>query len=128
MALTPPRNPACSGDFGDLDAWRLSKRLYLQAAGACGVLHIYRQAPGGSIKLITVPRTNGDNRVLTARGSRLLVEAPTDYTGSVWLLWYNPGPGAEQWLIRPRAALLVRQRRPPCCQPPNGDLLRRPGA
>jgi hypothetical protein len=26
------------------------------------VLHIYRQAPGGSIKLITVPHTNGDNR------------------------------------------------------------------
>ena len=50
------------------------------------MLHIYRQAPGGSIKLITVPHTNGDNRVLTARGSRLLVEAPTDCTGSVSLL------------------------------------------
>jgi TolB protein len=99
-ALTPPRNPNRSGDLGDLDAWQLSSGLYLQAAGPCGVLHIYRQAPGGSIKLITVPHTNGDNRVLTARGSRLLVQAPTDCTGSVSLLWYDPAKRAEQWLIR----------------------------
>ena len=99
-ALTPPRNPDRGGDLGDLDAWQLSSGLYLQAAGPCGVLHIYRQAPGGSIKLITVPHTNGDNRVLTARGSRLLVQAPSDCTGSVSLLWYDPAKRAEQWLIR----------------------------
>ena len=102
-ALTPPRNPARSGDFGDLDAWRLPSGLYLQAAGACGVLHIYRQARNGSIKLVIPPHTTDDNRVLTARGSRLLVQAPTDCTGSVSLLWYNPATQAEQWLIRPPA-------------------------
>ena len=121
-ALTPPRNPARSGDFGDLDAWRLSSGLYLQAAGACGVLHIYRQAPGGSIRLITVPHTNGDNRVLTARGSRLLVEAPTDCTGSVSLLWYNPGTGAEQWLIRPKGNMLGVASAVPFYSRQNGDL------
>ena len=106
-ALTPPRNPS-SGDLGDLDAWQLRSGLYLQAAGPCGVLHIFRQARDGSIKLVTVPHTSGDNRVLTARGSRLLVQAPTDCTGSVSLLWYDPGKGAEQWLIRaPRNALGV---------------------
>jgi len=102
-ALTPPRNPARSGDFGDLDAWRLPSGLYLQGAGACGVLHIYRQARNGSIKLVIPPHTTDDNRVLTARGSRLLVQAPTDCTGSVSLLWYNPATQAEQWLIRPPA-------------------------
>jgi hypothetical protein len=98
-ALTPPRNPS-SGDLGDLDAWQLSGGLYLQAAGPCGVLHIFRQARGGSIKLVTVPHTNGDNQVLTAHGSRLLIQAPTECTGSVSLLWYDPGKRAEQWLIR----------------------------
>ncbi len=98
-ALTPPRNPS-SGDLGDLDAWQLSSELYLQAAGPCGVLHIFRQARGGSIKLVTVPHTNGDNQVLTAHGSRLLIQAPTECTGSVSLLWYDPGKRAEQWLIR----------------------------
>jgi hypothetical protein len=121
-ALTPPRNPARSGDLGDLDAWRLFSGLYLQAAGACGVLHIYRQAPGGSIRLITVPHTNGDNRVLTARGSRLLVEAPTDCTGSVSLLWYNPGTGAEQWLIRPKGNVLGVASAVPFYSRQNGDL------
>ena len=121
-ALTPPRNPNRSGDFGDLDAWQLPSGLYLQAAGACGVLHIYRQAPGGSIKLITVPHTNGDNRVLTARGSRLLVEAPTDCTGSVSLLWYNPGTGAEQWLIRAPGNVLGVANAVPFYSRQNGDL------
>jgi TolB protein len=121
-ALTPPRNPNRSGDLGDLDAWQLSSGLYLQAAGPCGVLHIYRQAPGGSIKLITVPHTNGDNRVLTARGSRLLVEAPTDCTGSVSLLWYDPGTRAEQWLIRPKGNVLGVANAVPFYSRQNGDL------
>jgi hypothetical protein len=98
-ALTPPRNPS-SGDLGDLDAWQLSSGLYLQAAGPCGVLQIFRQARGGSIKLVTVPHTNGDNQVLTAHGSRLLIQAPAECTGGVSLLWYDPGKRAEQWLIR----------------------------
>jgi TolB protein len=121
-ALTPPRNPNRSGDLGDLDAWQLSSGLYLQAAGPCGVLHIYRQAPGGSIKLITVPHTNGDNRVLTARGSRLLVEAPTECTGSVSLLWYDPGTRAEQWLIRAPGNVIGVANAVPFYSRQNGDL------
>ena len=121
-ALTPPRNIARTGDFGDLDAWRLPSGLYLQAAGACGVLHIYRQAPNGSIKLITVPHTSGDNRVLTARGSRLLVQAPTDCTGSVSLLWYDPGTRAEQWLIRPKGNVLGVANAIPFYSRQNGNL------
>ena len=121
-ALTPPRNPARSGDFGDLDAWQLPSGLYLQAAGACGVLHIYRQASGGSIKLITVPHTNGDNRVLTARGSWLLVQAPTDCTGSVSLLWYDPGTRAEQWLIRAPGNVLGVANAVPFYSRQNGNL------
>ncbi len=42
----------------------------------------------------------GDNRVLTAVGSRLLIQAPTSCIGSNSLLWFNPGTRAEQWLIR----------------------------
>ena len=121
-ALTPPRNPARSGDFGDLDAWRLPSGLYLQAAGACGVLHIYRQARNGSIKLVTVPHTSGDNRVLTARGSRLLVQAPTDCVGSVSLLWYNPATQAEQWLIRPPAHVIGVTVAIPFYSRQNGNL------
>ncbi len=121
-ALTPPRNPARSGDLGDLDAWQLSSGLYLQAAGPCGVLHIFRQARGGSIKLVTVPHTNGDNRVLTARGSRLLIQAPTDCTGSVSLLWYDPGKRAEQWLIRAPGTVIGVASAVPFYSRENGNL------
>jgi TolB protein len=121
-ALTPPRNPSTTGDLGDLGAWRLPSGLYLQAAGPCGVLHIFRQARGGSIKLVTVPHTNGDNRVLTARGSRLLIQAPTDCTGSVSLLWYDPGKRAEQWLIRAPRNVLGVASAVPFYSRENGDL------
>jgi hypothetical protein len=98
-ALTPPRR-ASSGDLGDLDAWQLPSGLYLQAAGPCAVLQIFRQSRDGSITLVTVPGTTGDNRVLTALGSRLLIQAPASCTGSVSLLWFNPATRAEQWLLR----------------------------
>jgi hypothetical protein len=98
-ALTPPRRVS-SGDLGDLDAWQLPSGLYLQAAGPCAVLQIFRQSGHGSITRVTVPHTNGDNRVLTAQGSRLLIQAPTSCTGSNSLLWFNPATHAEQWLFR----------------------------
>jgi len=98
-ALTPPRSFK-TGDLGDLDAWSLPSGLYLQSAGPCGVLQIFKQARNGSITLVTVPHTEGDNHVLTALGSRLLVQAPTSCEGSVSLLWFDPGTRAEQWLIR----------------------------
>lgn len=91
---------ASCGQPGDLDAWQLPGGLYLQSAGPCGVLQIFRQARGGAITLVTVPHTTGDNRVLTALGSRLLIQAPASCTGSVSLLWFDPATRAEQWLIR----------------------------
>jgi hypothetical protein len=98
-ALTPPRRVS-GGDLGDLDAWKLPSGLYLQSAGPCAVLQIFKQAGHGSITLVPVPHTNGDNRVLTALGSLLLIQAPTSCAGSVSLLWFNPATRAEQWLIR----------------------------
>jgi hypothetical protein len=98
-ALTPPRSPR-SGDYGDIDAWQLPSGLYLQTLGACGVLEVFKQAPNGSVTLVTVPHTEGDNHVLTALGSRLLIQAPTSCEGSISLLWFDPGTRAEQWVFR----------------------------
>jgi len=38
--------------------------------------------------------------VLTALGSRLLIQAPTSCAGRVSLLSFNPATRAGQWLIR----------------------------
>jgi hypothetical protein len=100
----------------------LTAALLTTGTTAEAQLHIYRQARNGSIKLVTVPRTSGDNRVLTARGSRLLVQAPTDCTGSVSLLWYDPGTHAEQWLIRPPAHVIGVTVAVPFYSRQNGNL------
>ena len=86
------------------------------------MLHIYRQAGNGSIKLVIPPHTTDDNRVLTARGSRLLAQAPTDCIGSISLLWYDPGTRAEQWLIRPHGHVVGVTVAIPFYSRQNGDL------
>jgi hypothetical protein len=120
-ALTPPRKVS-SGDLGDLDAWQLPSGLYLQAAGPCAVLQIFKQARNGSITLVTVPHTASDNRVLTALGSRLLIQAPTSCTGSDSLLWFNPASHAEQWLIRAPGNVIGASIAIPFYSRENGNL------
>jgi hypothetical protein len=97
-ALTPPRG-ARSGDLGDVDAWRLPSGLYLQALGPCGTVQIFRQQASGAISLVTVPHTAGNNRVLTADGSRLLVEAPDGCSPTSTVLWFNPATRGEHVLF-----------------------------
>lgn len=77
---------------------------------------------GGAITLVTVPHTTGDNRVLTALGSRLLIQAPTSCTGSVSLVWFNPATQAEQWLIRAPANVTGAAIAIPFYSRENGNL------
>jgi TolB protein len=99
-ALTPQRG-ARSRDLGDVDAWRLPGGLYLQSLGPCGTLQIFRQAANGSIRLVSIPGTSGDNnQILSARGSRLLVQAQTACPGSESLLWFTPSSRHVQMLLR----------------------------
>jgi hypothetical protein len=87
--------------IANLNAWRLSSGLYLQSAGACGSLFISRQHSNGRTSVVNVPGTNGQlNMIITATGSRLLVQAGTGCEPSSSLLWFNPAGHAEQWLIR----------------------------
>ena len=99
-ALTPQRSGA-GPDLGDIGAWRLPSGTYLQALGACATLQIFRQAANGSISPVVPAHTAGqDNRIVTALGARLLLNAQTACPGSESLLWYNPATKAEQWLLR----------------------------
>lgn len=98
-ALTPQRSSS-SRDLGDLDAWQISGGTYLQAAGPCGTVQIFRQASNGSISLISPAGTTGNDVIVTVSGSRMLLDAQTGCPGSVSLLWYNPRTKGEQWLMR----------------------------
>ena len=99
-ALTPQRSGA-GPDLGDIGAWQLPSGTYLQALGGCATLQIFRQAASGSITPVVPAHTAGqDNRIVTALGGRLLINAQTACPGSESLLWYNPATKAEQWLLR----------------------------
>jgi len=99
-ALTPQRSGA-GPDLGDIGAWQLPSGTYLQALGACATLQIFRQAANASITPVVPAHTAGqDNRIVTALGGRLLIDAQTACPGSQSLLWYNPATKAEQWLLR----------------------------
>jgi len=98
-ALTPQRKGG--PDLGDIDAWRLTSGLYLQSLGACGTLELNKQAANGSVAPVNVPGTsNTHNLVVTALGSRLLIDAGNGCELGNSLLWYNPGRHAEQWLLK----------------------------
>jgi TolB protein len=98
-ALTPQRG-SNSRDLGDMDAWQISGGLYLQAAGPCGTVQLFRQARNGSITLISPAGTTGNDLIRTVYGSRMLLDAQTGCPGSTSLLWYDPRTKAEQWLLR----------------------------
>ncbi len=102
-ALTPQRG-SDSRDLGDMDAWQISGGLYLQAAGPCGTVQIFRQARNGSITLISPAGTTGNDLIRTVYGSRMLLDAQTGCPGSTSLLWYDPRTKAEQWLLRTPSA------------------------
>ena len=103
MPLTAQRTRH-SPDPGDLGAWRSSRRLYLQALSYYGFWRIFRQAANGQVAGVTVPRTAGDNWILTARGPRLLLlspgSPPCSQSPSTSLLWFNPVSRHEQILMK----------------------------
>ena len=102
-ALTPQRSTS-SRDLGDMDAWQISGGMYLQAAGPCGTVQLFRQASNGSITLLSPAGTTRNDLIMTVSGSRMLLDAQTGCPGSVSLLWYNPRTKAEQWLFHTPAA------------------------
>ena len=99
-ALTPQR----SGRAGPRRHRRLAASLgdrTCRRSGGAATLQIFRQAANGSITPVVPAHTAGqDNRIVTALGGRLLLDAQTACPGSESLLWYNPAAKAEQWLLR----------------------------
>jgi TolB protein len=92
-ALTPPRNGQ-GPDLGDLGAWRFPSGLYVQALGACGTRFIGKQAAGGTVTVVHVPGSAGNNVVVTTKGDQMMVrEIPGCSQGSS-LVWLNPATSA----------------------------------
>jgi hypothetical protein len=90
--LTPQRRNG-GFDFGDFSAWQLTSGLYVNGFGACGSLVIGRQPRHGAEQEINVPGS-GDNRIITATRSRLLVQRIVSCEPHNSLVWFNPSTRA----------------------------------
>ena len=88
-----------AGDLGDIGAWQLPSGLYFQALGPCGTVQIFRQQANGSVTLVTVPHSSGNNQVLGAYQAQLLVQAPIGCSASAALLWFDPSTRHERMLL-----------------------------
>ena len=88
-----------SGDLGDIGAWQLPSGRYFQGLGPCGTVQVFRQQANGSVTLITVPHSSGNNRVLGAYQAQLLVQAPAGCSPTAALLWFNPSSRRERMLL-----------------------------
>jgi len=97
-ALTPPRN-GDDGDYGDLDAWRFGKTVYVQALGGCGTRYIGKQSASGKVTPVNVKGSAGNNAVVATSGSRMLVQEFTECTPSSSLVWLNPATRAVKHVL-----------------------------
>lgn len=97
-ALTALRN-GTGPDLGDVDAWRVSGALYVQALGACGVQFIGKQAADGKVETVTVPGSPGNNIVDATSGSRMLVNDVEPCNTGSSLVWFNPATRAVQKVL-----------------------------
>jgi TolB protein len=115
-ALTPVRESGM--DLGDLDAWALPSGLYLQSAGACGLLELNKQATNGSVAPVPLPGLPAGTSVavVTALGPQLLLHGRGCTLGGQ-LVWFNPATKAEKWLFKTGAEAVV-----PCYSTENGSL------
>jgi hypothetical protein len=97
-ALTPVRNGK-GPDLGDLDAWRFGHGLYVEAYGACGTRFIGRQAASGSVSVLNVRGSSGNNVVVATSGSRMLVQEFSECSPTSSVVWFKPTTRAVQQVL-----------------------------
>jgi len=105
--LTPALRP--HGLFqGYIDAWKLGRRLYLEADDAHDTLSIVRQFRDGTRRTITVPGPAGvSDLIITAYRGRLLLQSNIGGPGGPSsLFWFNPVTRSIRFIFRAPAGAI----------------------
>lgn len=98
-ALTAQRT-GHSEDLGDIDAWKLTSGVYLQALGPCGVVFIATQSPNGSARQVVIPGVHyASDLIVTGHGASLLVDARNGCQAGASLVWFNPHTKKVTWVL-----------------------------
>lgn len=98
--LTPALRP--HGLFlGYVNAWKLGRRLYLQADDAHDTLSIVRQFRDGTRHTISVPGPAGvSDAIITTYHGRLLLQSNIGPGGPSSLFWFNPATRSIRFIFR----------------------------
>jgi TolB protein len=116
-ALTAQRS-GNSRDLGDVDAWKLTTGVYLQALGPCGVEFIATQSPNGSAHQVPIPGVHfPSDHIITGQGSSLLVQADNGCSGGASLVWFNTRTKNVTWVFHPAADIAGVQTAVPFGRP-----------
>jgi hypothetical protein len=99
-ALTAQRGGS-GPDLGDIDAWKLTSGVYLQALGPCGVEFVAQQSANGSAHEVKLPGVNYPSfHIVTGQGSSLLVQPENGCNAGASLVWFNPHTKKVSWIFR----------------------------
>jgi hypothetical protein len=101
LTVTPKRD---SGDLGDVDAWSLSGRVYLQDIGACGYIYLAKLGAAGRTTPVKVPGTEEGKSVYVLGAYHDKLALTTSFAcspGSVSLLWFDPASDVVTPLLGP---------------------------
>ncbi len=102
-AVTTLTAPPVPPDYGDLNAWEVGKKVYLQSAGACGSLFLGELQPNGTSAEVTVPDVDPGSSVVVVGtdGSRLAVQATVGCGSGISAMWFNPTENTTSVVLGP---------------------------
>jgi TolB protein len=102
-AVTTLTAPPVAPDYGDLNAWEVGKKVYLQNAGACGSLFLGELQSNGTSSEVTVPDVDSDSSVVVigTDGSRLALQATVSCGSGISAMWFNPAENTTSVVLGP---------------------------
>lgn len=96
--------PRSELDQGDLNAWKVGTRTYVQDAGPCGYEYLARVLPDHLTTPVAVPHVQQGQSVyvLGTLGARLALQTTVaGCGGGESVLWFNPATSAERIVVGP---------------------------
>lgn len=102
-AVTTLTGPPVAPDYGDLNAWEVGNKVYLQNAGACGSLFLGELQSNGTSSEVTVPDVDSGSSVVVigTDGSRLALQATVGCGSGISAMWFNPTENTTSVVLGP---------------------------
>ncbi len=96
---TAPKPP----DYGDLNAWRVGSRVFVQSAGACGYQFLSELGAAGATHKVNVAGVHNSSSVIVvgAASNRLALQATVACGTGQSLVWFDPVHATSSVVLGP---------------------------